>query len=180
MMVETNEIDAWIKQMRTGGMEQRREASRALRAIGEPAIDPVIEALGDADDNDLRWYYAITLSRIGRPALAPLIRAFRERRDPDFRRYLAASLAELGSDAVDPLVELLEVEDDDALRGFAALALTRIGEPAIEGLSRAVEGGGTLGAVAGLVLGRMDVVGITALVGLCGLDEGATPSDSGA
>ena len=66
-----------------------------------------------------------------------------------------------------PLVRLLEVEDDPELRGFAAQALTRIGEPAIDRLREAVEAGGTLGAVAGLVLWQMEEPGIQALVGVC-------------
>ena len=70
----------------------------------------------------------------------------------------------VGEDAVDPLVRLLEVEDDTELRGFAAQALTRIGEPAIERLREAVEAGGALGAVAGLVLWQMEEPGVQALV----------------
>ena len=148
-------------------MDQQREASRHLGAAGEVAVAPVIEALATSADNDQRWYLAVALARIGRPALDPLVTALRERRDPEFRRYAAAALAELGEDAVDPLVRLLEVEGDTELRGFAAQALTRIGEPAIERLREAVEDGGTLGAVAGLVLWRMEEPGIQALVGVC-------------
>ncbi len=173
MMLETNETDRWIEQIRTGGMEERREASRELGKRGEAAVGPLIEALAGTGDDDARWYYAVSLARVGRPALAPLIAALRERRDPDFRRYAAASLAQLGPDAVDPLVEMLGVEGDEELRDFAALALNRIGEPAIEALTRAVEGGGTLGAVAGLVLWRMEEAGLKALAGVCNIEEEA-------
>ncbi len=165
-MVEQNEIQEWIAQLRSDDMDQQREASRRLGGAGQDAVAPVIEALAASADNDQRWYLAVALARIGRPALAPLIAALRERRDPEFRRYAAATLAELGEDAVDPLVRLLEVEDDTELRGFAAQALTRIGEPAIERLREAVEAGGALGAVAGLVLWQMEEPGVQALVGV--------------
>jgi HEAT repeat protein len=182
MMVEQNEIQEWIGQLRSDDMDQQREASRQLGAAGEDAVAPVIEALATSADNDQRWYLAVALSRIGRPALDPLVIALRERRDPEFRRYVAAALAELGEDAVDPLVRLLEVEDDTELRGFAAQALARIGEPAIDRLREAVEGGGTLGAVAGLVLWQMEEPGVQALAGVwCPGDEaspGGGPSGS--
>ena len=156
-------------------MDQQREASRRLGAAGEVAVAPVIEALASSADNDQRWYLAVALARIGRPALDPLIAALRDRRDPEFRRYAAAALAELGEDAVDPLVLLLEVEGDTELRGFAARRSRRIGDPAIERLREAVEAGGTLGAVAGLVLWRMEEPGIQALVGVCCPDIEASP-----
>jgi HEAT repeat protein len=167
IMVEQNEIQEWIGQLRSDDMDRQREASRRLGGAGERAVSPVIEALAASSDNDERWYLAVALARIGWPALDPLIAALRDRRDPEFRRYAAAALAELGEDAVDPLVMLLEAEDDPELRGFAAQALTRIGEPAIARLSEAVEAGGTLGAVAGLVLWRMEEPGLHAFVGVC-------------
>ena len=145
VMVEQNEIQEWIGQLRSDDMDQQREASRRLGAAGEVAVAPVIEALASSADNDQRWYLAVALARIGRPALDPLIAALRDRRDPEFRRYAAAALAELGEDAVDPLVLLLEVEGDTELRGFAAQALARIGDPAIERLREAVEAGGRSG-----------------------------------
>lgn len=178
-MVEQNEIQEWIAQLRSDEMDQQREASSHLGAAGEDAVAPVIEALAASSDSDQRWYLAVALTSIGRPALDPLVTALRERRDPTFRRYAAAALAELGEDAVDPLVRLLKVEDDAELRGFAAQALTRIGEPAIERLREAVEAGGTLGAVAGLVLWQMEEPGVQALAGVC-CPEDETPPGEGA
>lgn len=166
-MVEQNEIQEWIGQLRSEDMDQQREASRKLGAAGTDAVAPVIEALAASADNDQRWYLAVALVRIGQPALAPLVAALRKRPDPEFRRYAAAALAELGEDAVDPLVGLLDVEGDTELRGYAAQALARIGEPAIDRLREAVEAGGTLGAVAGLVLWQMDEQGVQTLVGVC-------------
>ena len=174
-MVEQNEIQEWIAQLRSDDMDQQREASRRLCGAGPDAVAPLIEALAASADNDQRWYLAVALARIGRPALEPLIAALRERRDPEFRRYAAATLAEFGEDAVDPLIRLLEVEDDTELRGFAAQALTRIGEPAIDRLREAVEAGGTLGAVAGLVLWQMEEPGVRALVGVCCPEDETSP-----
>lgn len=178
-MVEQNEIQEWIGQLRSDDMDRQREASRRLGAAGESAVAPVILALESASDDEERWYLAVALARIGAPALDPLVAALRERRDPTFRRYTSAALAEFGEDAVNPLVGLLEVEDDPQLRGFAAQALNRIGEPAIDRLREAIEEGGTLGAVAGLILWRMEEPGLWALVGVCCPEEaspgGGTP-----
>ena len=171
MMVEQNEIQEWIGQLRSDDMDRQREASRRLGEAGEAAVAPVIEALARSADNDQRWYLAVALARIGRPARDPLVAALCERRDPEFRRYAAAALAELGEDAVDPLIGLLSVEGDTELRGFAAQALTRIGEPAIDRLRETVEAGGALGAVAGLVLWQMEEPGVQALVGVCCPEE---------
>jgi len=179
MVEQQNEILEWIGQLHAGDMDQQREASRQLGGAGASAIPPLIEALATSANNDQRWYLAVALARIGRPAMDPLIAALRERRDPEFRRYAAAALAELGEDAVDPLVGLLEVESDTELRGFAAQALTRIGEPAIGRLREAVEAGGTLGAVAGLVLWQMEGPGIQALVGTCCPENEAPPGGGG-
>ena len=165
-MVEQNEIQEWIGLLRSDDTDRQREASSRLGAAGESAVEPVIRALESASDDEERWYLAVALSRIGTPALDPLVVALRDRRDPEFRRYASAALAEFGEDAVDPLVGLLAVEDDPQLRGFAAQALGRIGEPAIDRLREAVEEGGTLGAVAGLVLWRMEEPGAWALVGV--------------
>lgn len=176
-MVEQNEIQDWIGQLRSDDMDRQREASRQLGTAGEAAIAPVIQALESSSDNEERWYLAVALARIGRPALDPLVAALRDRRDPEFRRYAAAALAEIGEDAVEPLIQLLEVEGDPELRGFAASALTRIGEPAIEPLREAVEAGGMLGAVAGLVLWQMEEPGGLALAGVCCIEE--TPDTQG-
>lgn len=178
-MDEQDQIDGWIHQLHSGDMGQQREAAHRLGGAGEAAVGPTMTALASSTDSDERWYLAVALARIGRPAIDPLITALRERRDPEFRRYAAASLAELGEDAVDPLIGLLEVEGDPELRGFAASALTRIGEPAIDRLREAVEAGGTRGALAGLVLWRMEEPGVQALVGIyCPEDE--TPPDNDA
>lgn len=167
MMADRNEIEAWIRELKSDDMNRQREASSLLGAAGQDAVAPVIEALAASTQSDERWYLAVALARIGRPALEPLVAALRERRDPEFRRYASAALAELGTDAVAPLIALLEVEDDTELRGFAAQALARIGEPAIEPLREALEAGGTRGALAGLVLWRMEEPGVRALVGVC-------------
>ncbi len=174
-MVEQIEIREWIEQLRSDDMDRQREASRRLGNAGSTAVASVIEALATSADNDQRWYLAVALARIGRPTMDPLVAALRERRDPEFRRYAAAALAELGEDAVDPLVGLLDVEGDPELRGFAAQALTRIGEPAIDRLREAVEAGGTLGAIAGLVLWQMEEPGVQALVGVCFPEEETAP-----
>ncbi len=58
-------------------IDTRHQAVRELGKIGRPAIDPLIQALAGAFDNDHRWYAALALSSVGAPAIDPLISAMR-------------------------------------------------------------------------------------------------------
>ncbi len=53
--------------------EFRRYAAAALGEMGEPAIEPLIDAMA-TDDRDLRGFFSKALCRIGKPAVEPLTR----------------------------------------------------------------------------------------------------------
>ncbi len=71
--IGSGEIRKQVATLKDPVIDRRHDAIAALRGIGEPAVSPLIAALAEAADNDLRWYTAIALSRIGKPAVVPLI-----------------------------------------------------------------------------------------------------------
>ena len=77
-------------------IENRHHAILVLADSGEAVIEPLINSLAGADDNDRRWYRAIALSKVGVPAINPLILAMEKNPDREFRRYAAAALGEIG------------------------------------------------------------------------------------
>ena len=111
----------------------RWKAAEALAKIGTPAVDALIEALEDPDD-DVRWKAAIALGEIGDPrAIAPLIRTLSDQ-DRFVQSRAAQALAMIGAPAVDPLVRVLDEGQTD-IRWGVVLALDKIGDPrAVRGL----------------------------------------------
>ncbi|MBP1928738.1 HEAT repeat protein [Methanolinea mesophila] len=105
----------------------RWKAAEALARIGPPAVDALIEALADPDD-DVRWKAAIALGEIGDPrGVAPLIGVLS---DPDrfVQSRAAQALGMIGAPAVDALTTVLGDEEGGVHWG-AVLALEKIGDP---------------------------------------------------
>ena len=65
----------------------RQRAVEALVRIGEPTIEPLIEAL---DDVDVGWAAARALGEIGEPAIEPLIEALDEDEEEHMRAVARA------------------------------------------------------------------------------------------
>jgi len=105
--------------------EQRRQPTEMLAKIGEPAVEPLIDALGSTD-RGVRHSAAWALGRIGdRRAVQPLITLLA---DPieEVRATAARSLGQIGDPAA--IAALGEhLTDVVAVRGPAADALVRIG-----------------------------------------------------
>lgn len=127
--------------------------------IGEPAIEPLIQALKD-EDYDGRWkaaealdklgwkpssevdrcYYLIAkrelkeLVKIGKPAVESLIQSLKDRKE-SVRGEAAEALGEIGDErAVGPLIHALK-DEDWTVRGKAVVSLWEIGdERAVESL----------------------------------------------
>ena len=112
------------------------EARMALVEIGEPAIEPLVAALKDKNQ-EVRALVTSALREILRKtkdprAPEPLIATLNHEHD-DVRRRAASLLGIIGDPrAVEPLIDALSDEDDE-VRASAAEALGRIGD------SRAVE-----------------------------------------
>jgi HEAT repeat protein len=163
-MTTSEEIRKEIAALADPSIDRRHAAVSALRAIGEPAIAPLIAAIAEAPDNDRRWYAAVALSRIGEPAVRPLVAAMATHTGRDFRKYAAASLGEIGVPAIDALIDGM-ASDDAVQRGFLSQALCRIGKPAVGPLTRRLgDKNEVLKQCAALTLWQMGETGLPSMV----------------
>lgn len=88
----------------------RAAAAEALVKIGQPAVAPLIAALGTVDDS-ANAAAVDALVKIGRPAVEPLVAALKHSRS-DVREAAAAALGQIGDTrAVEPLVAALKHTD---------------------------------------------------------------------
>jgi HEAT repeat protein len=118
------------------------QASKALGAVGAPAVGPLMRAL-TAVDSDARWVVAMALARVGNDAVEPLIGVV-ETADDAITNPAAWALAEIGDPrAVDPLIAVLRENRSECCRALAAAALLKLGDPA--GIARVQEAFDLLG-----------------------------------
>jgi len=111
-----------------------RAAVKALGEIGEPAVESLIKTLGD-DANTVRMHAANVLGNIGdERAVEPLIEPLRDE-DCDVRESAAEALGMIGdARAVEPLIGVLS-DENVSVRVDATKALGKIGdERAVEPL----------------------------------------------
>lgn|GEM_PF-2767055 len=128
----------------------------SLKVWGEYAVEPLIEALKDAN-RQIRYGAVLVLGDIkDTRAVEPLINALKDE-NSDVRRQAAVSLGIIGDiRAVKPLIELLKDEDESnsdlittvvplshwneigSVRQWAMDGLMRLGRPALEMLKEAV------------------------------------------
>jgi HEAT repeat protein len=97
--------------------EIREAVTWILVKFGEPAVEPLIEALAD-EDEDVRSYAAKALKEIG---------------DPRAMEALAKLLEDPEQYRIETLIEAL-VNDDEFISNDALVPLIGIGEPAVESL----------------------------------------------
>jgi len=107
----------------------RWKAAEALALIGSPAVEPLIGALGNPDE-DVRWKAAIALGEIGDPRAIPPLIALLEDHDRFVQSRAAYALGQFGSSALSPLLTALQAGSPAARRG-AAIALGKIGAPEV-------------------------------------------------
>lgn len=115
----------------------RAKAVNALGNLGEPAVEPLMQALMD-EHWDVRRRAAWALGNIGDTAVKPLILALRDERW-DVRRKAAWALGNIKAPkAIEPLIHALRDERAD-VREQAAWALGNIRDfEAVEPLIRAL------------------------------------------
>jgi HEAT repeat protein len=112
-------------------------ASMALAEIGEPAIEQLIAALKE-ENEEMRKAAGEVLAKIGEPAIELLIASLTTY---SLRKGTAAVLGKMGESALGRAVERLKVRlngEDDHVRGNAIDALVEIGKPAVESLISAL------------------------------------------
>lgn len=106
--------------------EQRRQPTEMLVKIGEPAVEPCIEALSNPD-RGVRHSAAYALGKIGDTrAVQPLIGLMTDGIE-EVRATAARSLGQIGDPAAIPVLGE-HLTDVQAVRGPAADALVRIGD----------------------------------------------------
>jgi len=139
------------------------EARLALEKIGEPAVEPLISALGDRHWL-VRRRAAVILGTIGDTrAVEPLLAVVERRSDLFFLGEAIQALGKIGDPrAVEPLIDVLQ-DERSGVRRTAATALGEIGdvravEPLIATLrdpGEGLGGGGLLVSMAMEALGRI-------------------------
>jgi bilin biosynthesis protein len=114
------------------------QASELLEELGEPAVDPLIDALNNPNKN-IRRYSAHVLGEIGdEKAIEPLIQSLSDD-NKWVRRETSGALSKMGDPATQPLIKLLD-NPDWKIRGGAAWALGRIGnKKAVEPLIKSLQ-----------------------------------------
>ena len=118
-------VEPLIKALKTNGDVMRDVVAAALSIIGEPVVEPLINALGGKDWST-RLGAADALGRIGdERAVEPLINRLNDR-SKYVRAGAARALGKIGdSRAVEPLRRLLD-GDNNKVRNAAAHALEDI------------------------------------------------------
>ncbi len=104
-----------------------RRAEKALKAIGEPAVQPIIEALKD-ENKDVRSGAAIMLADMcEKRAVEPLIEALKDEVE-DVRGHAAYALSRIGDKkAFKPVVDALNSTKDSVVRSYIIQSLGRLG-----------------------------------------------------
>ena len=123
------DIDGLIKALRPKARSSYRgvpeAAAEALAQIGGPAVEPLIAALEEPNE-DLRNAAVDALGQIGAPAVERLIAAFHVYHPNEaVRRAPGYALGRIGAPAVEPLLAVLR-EGGWSARAYAARALVDI------------------------------------------------------
>ena len=109
-MYKSEDIEGLIDALDDADITVKIFSSRALARIGEPAVTPLITALGG---RHAPWKVGLILRNIGKPAVGPLIRAI-EDEDENIRRNAVVTLRLIGDKiAVKPLINTLGDESTD-------------------------------------------------------------------
>jgi bilin biosynthesis protein len=120
----------------TRGLVRLYYAETLGKIIGQPAVEPLIEALLNHPNVVVRRAAGKTLTLIEDPQAIPhLIYALLHDEDTVVQASAIGALARMGEAAVDPLLDILASADStESNKGHAAWALAFIGAPAKERL----------------------------------------------
>lgn len=127
----------WLCTLIDGEDDAREEAARALGALGEASVPPLL-ALLDNDDADVRCWAMWALAHTGsRRAVQPLMAALDDA-DDEVRTCAAMALGELRAAKAAPALAAQLTGSDGLLVRCAADALEKIGEEAVPELVAAL------------------------------------------
>jgi HEAT repeat protein len=100
------DVDRLVAALASKHVGERQAARKALVEVGRPAVPPLLNALGSAQQH-LRWEAAKTLTGIAHPDAADKLVDALADKDADVRWVVAEALIALGRDAVKPLLSAL-------------------------------------------------------------------------
>lgn len=109
-----------------GDFQQRWEVTKVLTNLGNIAIPPLIEILGDEDtEEELRWYVAKILGEFQHPdAIGALVELLKTNENEELKAIAATALGQMGTAAITALSELL-TEEDTRLKAVRSLCCIR-------------------------------------------------------
>ena len=107
--------------------ERAKQAGELLISFRDAAIQPLITAIHEETDDNIRLILTQFLIKTGSAAIPSLIATFK---DPRVVIYSVAALGAIGEPAVPSLIALLHDPDDD-LVNYAGISLARIGGSAL-------------------------------------------------
>lgn len=123
-------VEQLIDQLQTHDPTQANAVIEALRRIGAPAVEPLLNVLRDHRSDEMRVHWAVeALGGIGLPAFEPLVAALGE--DNSVVQAYATTALGLTGDrrAVDPLLHLLRADAvPDAVHLRAVESLGKLGD----------------------------------------------------
>ncbi|HSC69970.1 MAG TPA: HEAT repeat domain-containing protein, partial [Candidatus Methylomirabilis sp.] len=123
-----------VERFRTGSTGVRQKVVEALAALGKPGIPPLIEALVDSEDAELRRHLVDALTQIGSPVLwATRLVLDRPGISPRAARDLLAVLAHIGGAEASHTVRRHLHHPDAGVREDAVIALAQISGREAEG-----------------------------------------------
>jgi HEAT repeat protein len=138
-LLHRDRVGRQIDKLRSPKLDVRVQASQALAAIGEPAVEPMIDALKDRDWR-VREGVADALGDIkDSRAVEPLLIAVRDA-DPHVRESAAGSLGQLKDASAVPALTIALKDKFASVRAAAAFALGLIADPdAVQSLALALK-----------------------------------------
>jgi HEAT repeat protein len=156
-------MDVWVPALSRSAGDKVAIVS-VLGTFGEPAVEPLIKALED-DDEEVRETAARALGQVGDSrAVKPLIKALGDG-DWEVRKAAAKALGKIGKPAVEPLIKALG-DDGYGVAEAAAEALGEIGDTrAVEPLSEALgDDGYGVAEAAAIALGKIGKPAVKPLI----------------
>jgi hypothetical protein len=124
------EIQNLIKASRSLDSDVRKQVTRALGEIGDPAAVPALIAALNDEDGEVRWGAAEALGEIGDPAAVPALIAALRDEERKVRWGAAEALGEIGDPVAVPALTAALSDENQEVRWGAAEALGKIGDPA--------------------------------------------------
>lgn len=169
---EEQEIETLIENLNAQDVNVKADSVKALVEIGEPAVEPLIQALG-AENSDTRENAAVTLGKIkDERAVQPLVEMLTDE-EWEIEKAATNALIEIGGPAVEPLIVILRDENEDIFLQTKVIAVLagikdeRSVQPMIQALKEKPE----LQADLGYRLGLMGEPAVEPLIEALGDDD---------